>query len=299
MESHPDRRMAALGEWQWRCVATRQLRVIGITARQIRRRYEAARLHRRYQSVHVLGTPDLSVHGEWMAAVLAYPLGTRLGARSGAELRGYLRPQPIIHVITPRATRPRDRIRPHRCKRGDAGRIEVCAHIPTTTVPQTFIDLAATESERTVLRAFRAADTRGHIVMRELYAACVPRTGRRGIRYLRGLIEEAVAPEPTRSEFEDAFGDFCDEQDLPAPRMNRFFGGDEADAWWPPTPVVCELDSWTYHGDRFAFETDRTKIERLQVAGYSVLPVTYRRMTRDPKGLAQSIRALLARHGAV
>ncbi len=144
-------------------------------------------------------------------------------------------------------------------------------------------------------RAFREADRQNRLVYRELRAALGTGQGRKGSGLLRELIADARAPEPTRGDFEEIWIDFCDEYEIPAPVMNSIVEGREVDSHWPGTPVIVELDSWTWHSDREAFEDDRAKWEQLQVAGYAVLPITYRRLSDDPDGVAASVLAVLAR----
>jgi very-short-patch-repair endonuclease len=55
-----------------------------------------------------------------------------------------------------------------------------------------------------------------------------------------------------------------------------------------------EVDGWRYHGTREAFERDRRKDGALQVAGYRVLRVTWRRLTQEPYSLSAQLGALLA-----
>jgi hypothetical protein len=58
--------------------------------------------------------------------------------------------------------------------------------------------------------------------------------------------------------------------------------------------VIVELDSWKFHRTRHAFERDREKITRLQLAGYVPLPFTWRRMAIEPEALVGDVRTALA-----
>jgi very-short-patch-repair endonuclease len=55
-----------------------------------------------------------------------------------------------------------------------------------------------------------------------------------------------------------------------------------------------ELDSWTHHRGRTAFEYDRRKYGALQLAGYIVLPITWRRLETEPHEVADQIRRRVA-----
>jgi very-short-patch-repair endonuclease len=58
---------------------------------------------------------------------------------------------------------------------------------------------------------------------------------------------------------------------------------------------VVELDGRQYHHTRVAFERDRIRDAALQVAGYRVLRITWKRLHREPQVVAATIRALLRR----
>lgn len=202
-ELRPDQLIARLCGWQWRNVNRRQMLALGIGAGAIEHRIAAGRLHPRHRGVYVGGSPGLTVNGEWIAAVLACSVGTMLSCRSGAELRGFLRPGWPIHVTAPGKPHPREGICVHRSRAPMGRDLEIYSRIPTTSVPRLFVDLAATEPEGTVQRAFTEADRQGKIEMGALHAACSPANGRRGVGHLLSLVDEALYPEFTRSEGEE------------------------------------------------------------------------------------------------
>jgi very-short-patch-repair endonuclease len=84
----------------------------------------------------------------------------------------------------------------------------------------------------------------------------------------------------TRSELEAAFVDLCDRYGLPRPVMNAQIHGYEVDAYWPEHRLVVELDSWTHHGTRAAFERDRKRDADLHAAGITTVRFTDEQVTR-------------------
>jgi very-short-patch-repair endonuclease len=56
---------------------------------------------------------------------------------------------------------------------------------------------------------------------------------------------------------------------------------------------VVELDGYAFHSDRAAFERDRERDARLQLAGYRVLRVTHRRLVEEPDAVITEVAALL------
>jgi very-short-patch-repair endonuclease len=76
--------------------------------------------------------------------------------------------------------------------------------------------------------------------------------------------------------------------------MNAFVEGFEVDCVWTTQRLVVELDSGRFHLTRTAFERDRERDRILATAGWRVVRVTWRQLTRDPTRLANDLRKLLA-----
>ncbi len=81
--------------------------------------------------------------------------------------------------------------------------------------------------------------------------------------------------------------------------LSTFVAGYEADALFPEEKIVIELDSWSFHGDRDAFEADRDRdVERL-VAGYVTVRITWERIAHRSAREAARLRELVRqRRGA-
>lgn len=75
-----------------------------------------------------------------------------------------------------------------------------------------------------------------------------------------------------------------------------------ADVAFEAERVVIEVDGWTTHGDRAAFERDRVRQSRLVAAGWVVIRVTWRELRDHPGRFAAHLRQTLdhrRRSGAV
>jgi very-short-patch-repair endonuclease len=70
--------------------------------------------------------------------------------------------------------------------------------------------------------------------------------------------------------------------------------GREVDAFWPDAKLMAEADSFEFHSHRGAFEGDRARDVAMLVAGYRVVRITHRRLTREPEKLTTELRLLLA-----
>jgi very-short-patch-repair endonuclease len=60
---------------------------------------------------------------------------------------------------------------------------------------------------------------------------------------------------------------------------------------------VVEVDGWSYHRTRAAFERDRRRDGRLLVAGYRVLRITWRQLTRERERVIARLAAVLRPDG--
>ena len=169
----------------------------------------------------------------------------------------------------------------------------VVAAIPVTSVPRTLFDLAEVVDESQLRRAFEEADRLRLLEMRALEGVCARGRGRRALRPIHRLIEEAREPLWTRSELEHRFALFCREQGLSPSETNVEVLGHEVDAFWPRERLIVELDGYAFHRHRSAFEDDRAKDVARQVAGYRAIRVTDQRLRREPDELAGEIRSLL------
>jgi hypothetical protein len=291
-------RLGRLAAIQHGVVALYQLLQLGFTPQEVKRRVMSGRLHRLHHGVFALGRHEVNDDGTLMAAALACgpaALVSHRGAAVALELFEF--PLHVIEVTVPGlGSRRRPGIRIHRTRRlGPDDRTEVRG-IPVTSVARTLLDLAGTIAPRHLRRCYERAQREKELDRAALVRLIERSRGRRGIGVLRELAD--YDPEPaarTRSELERLFLDFCREESVPTPLVNTYVAGYEVDMLWRRAKLVVELDSWEFHGDREAFERDRAKAANLKVAGYDVLQVTYRRLTRERSRLKATLVALIAR----
>lgn len=296
-----DLRIGALARAQHGPVAHRQLRTLGLSHEQIAYRLRVGRLIRRHPEVYLVGHEVLTREGRWMAAVLACGDGALLSHfDAGARLDLLPTRGTRIHVIrastSGRAPDPR-RIRLHRFGTLRPWEGTVVDGIPVTTTGRTLLDLARhlhpTALEEIVERAIRL-----HRFDLGEVTRCLREHPRQpGAPRLRRLLDDLAARDAAhvRSAFERDFLALCDDRGLPRPVANAQVEGLEVDAFWPRRRLIVELDGYAYHGGRAAFERDRERErdQRLTLAGYTVLRVTYRQMRDKPELLIRRLRLFL------
>lgn len=233
-----------------------------------------------------------------MAGVLAAGPGAALSYRSAGAL-WIIRPSARgrIEVSVPRHRRSTPRLEVHVVEM-EPDEVTVEDGIPVTTPARTLLDLAAVLTLGDLEHAFNQAEYRRLTSPTSLDDLLARYPRRRGTANARRVIEnhrkngETVA----RSVLERELIAVVDGYDLPRPEINRMTTHGELDARWPEQRLVVECDGWAAHGTRKAFEEDRARDRALQVAGWRVVRITWRKLTTERDTIARQLRALLATH---
>jgi very-short-patch-repair endonuclease len=171
--------------------------------------------------------------------------------------------------------------------------------IPCTTVARTLLDLADVVNRRTLERVCDQAEVMRIFDGRALEQVLARAAGRRGTPILRSILQEhEIGATVTESELEERFLALCAQARIARPRVNAWIALDEgavkADFLWPEQRLVLETDGRRVHGSRRAFEQDRRRDQRLLLAGYRVVRLTWRQLVDNPDQIATLITALLA-----
>jgi hypothetical protein len=259
-----------------------------------------------HRGVYAVGHAPLSTEARWIAAVLACGSRAALSHHSAAALWG-LRPtnRSAIDVIAPgRTGRSRQGIKAHRAGGLRAADITSVRGIPCTTVARTLLDLADVVDRRALERAVNEAEVLRLFDFGALEDVLGRVVGRRGAPILRAVLADYDPKYAlTRNELERRFLSLCDGAGVPRPRVNAWVtldgGGEEVDFLWREQRLIVETDGGQVHRTRQAFERDRRRDQRLLCAGWRVVRVTWRQLTREPAQVADTIRVLLRRQAAI
>ena len=133
-----------------------QLLALGLGKSAIGEWLGKGRLHPVHRGVYVVGYPNLTRNGHFMAAVLACGDKAALSHFSAAVLWGMLSSDGKIHVTAP-SGRGRPGLVVHRAAL-EEGEVAKRAGIPVTTPARTLIDLADVAPRRTLERALDEAE---------------------------------------------------------------------------------------------------------------------------------------------
>jgi len=192
------------------------------------------------------------------------------------------------------AIRSRSGIRVHRARKFDRRDRARIGGVPVTTVARTLLDLAEVVGPRILRRAVREAYVQRLVDERGLKAALNRAHGRHGAPRLAALVAPGLVA--TRSELEDRMLHLIRTHGLPEPLVNARLAGlprrVEVDFLFADAGLVVETDGARYHDNALAREIERQAM--LEAAGYRVLRVNWRQVTRDTDETVRRIRRALA-----
>jgi very-short-patch-repair endonuclease len=288
-EVRPEAVISSLAGQQHGVVTSAQLVAAGWSKDQIAGRARAGSLRAVHRGVYLAG-PLETPHTAAMAAALAtgglashYPAAVLWEWRPPREgpvdvtLRagGHSRPGIVVHRAT---LHPRDITRRH--------------GIPVTSAARTLLDIAATEAAAELDRVLNEAGLQRRVTPHSLNEQLSRYPRHRGT----GALKEAIRTEPrlTRSEAERRALDLIRKAGLPMPETNVRIAGHEVDLLWREHKLVVEIDGYEFHSMRSSFERDRRRDQRLVAAGYRVIRVTWRQLTRQPEAVVATLATALA-----
>jgi predicted transcriptional regulator of viral defense system len=279
-----------------------QLSDCGLTRSAVSRRVAAGTLHPVHRGVYSIAPPELlSRYGRWMAAVLACGPGAALSHRSAAALHDLRQTdRAAIEVIVPgTTTRTHRGIQVHRSTTLAAQDITVIDGIPVTTVARTLMDLAAVLPRRAVERALDHAAQREVLDLTRVYDVIDRNRHSKGARRLKRILADYLLDAPTENNFEELFLKLCRDHNLPLPERQVYIDPDDGepiirgDFVWREQRLIVETDGRQTHGTHGAFESDRRRDQRLTLAGWRVLRITWKQLTHEPKRIARIVAQAL------
>jgi very-short-patch-repair endonuclease len=285
--------VAGLASGQFGVVSGEQLGRLGYSRHAIARGVRAGWLHPIHHGIYAVGHTALSRHGQCLAAVLSCGNGALLSHRSAAWLWGLTdrwRHPAEVTATSPRETRSDIRIHSATALR-DEDR-DSSSGIPVTAVPRTLLDIAAVDHPY-LGAALSRASRHGLLDLIALDALVTRSRGFRGVARLRNALAIHRTPGFTRSDLERRFLMLIARAGLPRPSSNVRVAGYELDVYWPSLRFAIELDTYDYHGDRWAFEKDRIRQEDLKLAGIEIVRVTGVRLDREPTAVMHRLQQLL------
>lgn len=269
----PDREIARIAAGQHGVVTIAQLLDAGLSRQAVSRRAAKGVLHLELRGVYRVGHRAPSTEARYLAAVLACGPAAVLSGRAAAFLLGLRKGRPPAPEVTAAADRRVPRILTHRVQRLDERDRTRCRGIPVTTVARTLIDLASHMSVDDLARACHEAEVRRMVDATLIAEALERRPNTNGAWKLREIFTGEARV--TLSELEREFLALVDSIRRPRPRTNRPVGGRYVDCYWHEHRLVVELDGFTYHHTRHAWEQDRRREREARARGNEFRRYTY------------------------
>jgi hypothetical protein len=273
-------------------VTRRELLDSGVTRDQIAGRLRSGTLLREYPGVYRVGHRAPSVEARYLAAVKACGPRATLCGRAAAYLLGIVKGSPPPPEVTAPTKRCLKGVRTHR-SRGPypANEVTTWRGIPVTSPARTLVDLAAVLSKDTLARACHEAGVRHGTTPAHVEAVLEGRRRSPGAGKLRAVLRGDVRV--TLSKLEKRFLARLREIGRPLPKTNRPIGGRYLDCRWPDHHLTVELDSYTYHSSRYAWEQDRRREREAYARGDDFRRYTYGDVFEQPARMLAELRALL------
>ncbi|MEA2157795.1 MAG: hypothetical protein QOD66_175 [Solirubrobacteraceae bacterium] len=298
-----DAGVAALAAVQNAVFGVAQLTGLGLTAAGVRKRAASGRLHRIHRGVYSLvPEPLLTRDGRYMAAVLAAGDGAVLSHKSAAALLGLRADNRATIDVTVRtdSTRRRSGVTIHCSRTLTDADVTTVNGIPCTSVARTILDLASCVNRRAVERTLDQAEVEGVLNLDAVKDQLERNTTRAGAKTLNAVLHEHVAGSTfTWNDFEERFLALVRSAHLPAPEVNAWVDLDDGepairvDFLWRDRRAVIETDGHRTHRTRQAAERDRRNDQRLTLAGWGHLRLTWLQLTREPERITATAKKLL------
>jgi hypothetical protein len=264
-----------------------------VTVAEIRQRLRTGALLREHRSVYRVGHQAPSIEATYLAAVRACGDGALLSGRAAGHLLGVLKgppPKPEVTTPTERRIEGLSTLRSRRIDREDAISRR---GIPVTSVARTLVDLAAVLPVDDLARACHEAGVRHGTTPSDVEAVLARRPRRPGATNLRAVLRGEVRV--TLSKLEARFLSRLREAGLALPVTNRPAGGRRVDCRWPAQGLTVELDSYTYHRSRHAWDQDRRREREARARGDDFRRYTYADVFESPELMLAELRSLLPR----
>src|SRR3954454_20285397 len=273
-------------------VTRRRLLAVGITLAEVRSRLRSGSLLLEYPGVYRVGHQAPRREATYLAAVEACGDGALLWGRAAAHLHRLIRgPAPPPEVVAPTERRI-EGILTCRSRRLDPREATVVLGIPVTTVARTLVDVAAVLDADALARACHEAGVLHGTTPSQVEAVLARWSTSPGSGSLRAVLRGDL--KITLSALERRFLRVLRAERLPVPRTNRAAGGRRVDCRWPELRLTVELDSYRYHGSRYAWEQDRRREREARARGDEFRRYTYGDV-EEPRLMLAELGKLLQR----
>lgn len=260
-----------------------------MTPDEIRERLEKGSLLREHAGVYRVGHRAPSVEARYLAAVKACGDGAVLSGKAAAFLYGLIRGTTPKPEVTTQSQRRVPGVVARRSRRVEATTYRA---IPTTTVPRTLVDLAASLSLPDLARACHEAGVKYRTTPAHVDEVLAERPNAKGGANLRRILHGDT--HVTLSRLERRFLELLREEGLVLPVTNRVTDGRRVDCRWPEYRLTVELDGYRYHNSRHAWELDHRREREARARGDDFRRYTWGDVFETPGPMLAELRAVIS-----
>jgi very-short-patch-repair endonuclease len=261
----------------------------GVTPAEIKWRLRIGALIREYPGVYRVGHRAPNVLASYLAAVKACGEGALLSGLAAAYVYGLIKGKaPAPEVTTPTERRIRGittRRSPATCR----DQATEWRGIPVTTLPKTLVDLAPRMGGERLARLCHEAEVLHGL--RPMHVEPLLDKRPSGAGKLRAVLLGDT--KVLLSKLEKRFIERLKEAGLALPETNRPAGGRRVDCRWPEHKLTVELDSYTYHASRQAWEQDRRREREAHARGDEFRRYTWGDVFEHPAQMMRELKELL------
>jgi hypothetical protein len=302
----PDHAIGLIARQQHGAFARGQARAAGFSSNAIDlrvRRGEWTRLHR---GVLCAATVPMTWECRAWTAILAVGHGAVVSHLSAAHiwaLDGF-GPPGLIDVTVPKGVRvrPGRGIRVHEST--DVGLLDSRRRrgVPVSAPGRTILDVCAAlgRDQDRALAALDSGRRQRLVTWAELWEtlALHAKRGRTGVVLFRDVLVRRWGVRAPGGHFERTVLSLLEQAGLPRPAPEHIVELDgrcyRIDLAYPELKIAIELDGRATHLVEDAFEADRVRQNRLELAGWLVLRYTWQRFLEDPAAIVDEVRRAIA-----
>jgi len=255
----------------------------GLSRSTVSERTSHGWLTRIHEGVYAVGRVELTLRGQFIAAVRACGHAAALSHRSCVVDYGMLEWEecPIDVTVRSEGTRFHDGVRVHRSKLLTRCDLRLRKEIWIVSPEWALLGLASQASLTELTAAVRRGFALKLVSVRSL-AAVLGRAGPvRGSRNLASVLAQGYRP--TRSVLEDVVLDLIIEAGFEMPEVNRrlVVAGRNLypDFRWPAQHLIVEADSRTWHDDPISRAQDAERQAILEASGERLIRVAFEQAT--------------------
>jgi hypothetical protein len=298
----PDARAAAIAARQHAVIAHHQAVAAGLSPGAVWRRARSGLWLEAGPRVYRMAGAPRTWEGRALAAVLS-AADAVLSHRSAAHLWGLegFGPPGRIDVTVPRPRHPDRRLglAVHRTRAWHLVDRRIRRLVPVTGPARTLVDLCAVADDGEAVAALDEIRRLRLASWAELWEALVRHAvrGRSGVARDRRALDRRWGRPVPDTTFARLFMAMVDEAGLPTPEAEHVVrhgrGAVRVDLAYPRRRLAVELDGKGTHHTERAFEADRSRDNRLRLAGWTVLRYTWHRFTTEPAAVVAELRDAL------